>query len=215
MAQLLIGPRVFVLGSALALVLFAAGFVVFAGSLESGRTRVVRNADGIVVLTGGAARIEAGVELLSQGRAKRLLISGVHATTTRTELRRHFPEDAALFRCCIDLDRHALNTTGNAMQARSWSRAQGFTSLIVVTSSYHMPRTMVELRRAMPHIRLSPFTVMPRGQSLKTWWSDSGTARLLFMEYTKYVPALARRSVEWATGSESGAPALNAAVEHP
>ena len=50
-----------------------------------------RNADGIVVLTGGASRISDAIELLAAGRGKRLLISGVHRTTTAAEIARIAP----------------------------------------------------------------------------------------------------------------------------
>ena len=215
MARFLISFRVVLIGLTLALGLFAAGYIMFANMIVADRTMPARKADGIVVLTGGTARIEAGVELLSQGHAKRLLISGVHRTTTRAELERLFPQGSALFRCCIDLDRRALNTLGNAAEARSWAQAHRFSSLIVVTSSYHMPRTMIELRRAMPGIELIPFTVVSSKMSAATWWTDAGTARLLFVEYVKYLPALARSQTERLTGARGDSPTLGAAAKRP
>lgn len=215
MARLLNGLRKILIGLTLGLCLFAIGFVIFANTIETTGTNPARKADGIVVLTGGTARIEAGVELLSRGRAKRLLISGVHQTTTREELRRLFPQGGALFRCCIDLGRRALNTTGNAIEAQNWAKAQNFNSLIVVTSSYHMPRTMVELRHTMPGIELIPYTVEPNKVRLKAWWSDADTARLLFVEYVKYLPALVRSRAERLTGARSDTATFGAAAKRP
>jgi len=215
MARLLNGLRVVLIGLMIALGLFAIGFVVFANTIDTARTGPARMADGIVVLTGGTARIEAGVDLLSRSRAKRLLISGVNRSTTREELRRLFPQGGALFRCCIDLGRRALNTTGNAIEAQNWAQAKNFTSLIVVTSSYHMPRTMVELRRAMPEIELIPYAVEPNKMRLKAWWTDSNSARLLFVEYVKYLPALARSRAERLAGVRGDVATFGAAAERP
>ena len=58
----------------------------------------------MVVLTGGAGRIDEALRLMDGKQAKRLLISGVHpdvATKTLLTLTGHSKE---LFDCCIDLD---------------------------------------------------------------------------------------------------------------
>ena len=50
------------------------------------KCRKSANADAIVVLTGGQARVSEAVRLLEEGHANRLLISGVHPGTTREQL---------------------------------------------------------------------------------------------------------------------------------
>ena len=122
------------------------------------------------------------------GKAKRLLISGVHTKTTRDELSKQEPAAAHLFECCIDLDRRAQNTADNATETRSWVGQQGFASLIVVTSSYHMPRTLVELERVLPRVTLLPYAVVPDSFKVGIWWASPSTLRLLFLEYFKYLP---------------------------
>ena len=81
-----------------------------------------------MVLTGGASRIADAIDLLAAGRGKRLLISGVHRTTTTTEIARINPRYQGLVACCVDLDYSAVNTVGNAIETRRWARARGFTS---------------------------------------------------------------------------------------
>ena len=84
-----------------------------------------RNADGIVVLTGAASRIPDAIELLAAERGKRLLISGVHRATSAREIARLTPLYSKYFTCCIDLDRSALNTFGNAFETETLgARAQ-------------------------------------------------------------------------------------------
>ncbi|WP_315855223.1 YdcF family protein [Chenggangzhangella methanolivorans] len=121
-----------------------------------------------------------------------MLISGVHPETTERELARAQPDYAAFARCCVDLGRRALNTAGNAVETRRWAVGHGFRSLIVVTSGYHMPRTMMELAREMPNVELIPYAVVTDRLKGEHWWRDLDTARLLAGEYVKYVAALVR-----------------------
>lgn len=118
-------------------------------------------ADGIVVVTGGADRIEVALQLLSDGAAERLLISGVHDQTTARSLVTRTQADPALFDCCVDLDHDALDTAGNARETARWAQEQGFSSLLVVTSAYHIPRTTSEIARLLPGVELIPFPIVP------------------------------------------------------
>lgn len=174
--------------------ILALGFLGFVRLINS--TPPVRpdTADGIVVLTGGDSRVSEAIRLLAAGRGRRLLISGVHPETTETMLGRVNPEAKRLLTCCIDLDRNARDTIENADETRRWLRERGFRSVIVVTSSYHMPRGLVELRRALPRLKLIPHPVKPSKLQLKAWWTHAGTFRLLASEFVKYLASLARCS---------------------
>jgi uncharacterized SAM-binding protein YcdF (DUF218 family) len=181
-------------------VLLGAGFLWFVLRVPSDEVALDRNADGIVVLTGGASRILDGVELLAAGRGKRLLISGVHRGITTGEIARTVPEHARLLACCVDLDHSAVNTVGNAVETRRWVNNRGFRSLIVVTSSYHMPRTLVELGWQMPDVELIPFPVISEKLRHEPWWS-AASMRLLWFEYMKYLVAQVRTRLEPASAS--------------
>ena len=166
-----------------------------------------RNADGIVVLTGGSSRVSDAIELLAAGYGKRLLISGVHPTNGVQDISRPLPDSHRWLACCVDLDRSAINTRSNAAEARRWAREHGFRSLIVVTSNYHMPRAMVELSHAMPDVDLIPFAVV--GDKWRT--SRGGPVahfRLLLSEYAKYLAAemrvrLASLGLDLATDADN------------
>jgi uncharacterized SAM-binding protein YcdF (DUF218 family) len=170
------------------------GFLVFAHAATSEGAMPPPKADGIVALTGSAPRILVAARLLADGRARRLLVTGVNRQTTVEELRRLTGLDQRLFECCVDLGYEARNTTGNAEEARTWADAHRFSSLIVVTSGYHMPRSLAELGRVMPDILLIPYPVHGHRHTEK-WWRSLGTLRVLVAEYVKFIPAAARFAV--------------------
>ena len=113
-----------------------------------------------MALTGAAGRIPDAIELLAAERGKRLLITGVHRDTRAREIARLTPLYAKYFRCCIDLGRDALNTFGNALETKRWAVEHNFNSLIVVTSNWHMPRAMAEIRHQLPFATLIAYPVV-------------------------------------------------------
>jgi uncharacterized SAM-binding protein YcdF (DUF218 family) len=177
---------------ALAFVGAGFGFIGFLSQLRGAEEKPARNADGIVVLTGGSSRVSDAMELLAAGYGKRLLISGVHPTNNVNDISRTLPDSHKLLKCCVDLDRSAIDTRGNAAETRRWAKERGFKSLIVVTSNYHMPRAVVELSHAMPDVTLIPFAVVGDRWRDEPWWTSGVTLRLLLSEYAKYIAAEVR-----------------------
>ena len=175
----------------LAVVMLVIGFFIFTGSIERSQLEP-RTADGIAVLTGGAARIDKAMKLLTQQKAKRLLITGVNRTTSTEELKQLASQGDQLFSCCVDIDKEARNTIDNATETSQWVARNHYTSVIVVTSNYHMPRALAELARVMPGVTLIPYSVVDNNVHLDRWWTYPGTTKLLISEYLKYLPALAR-----------------------
>lgn len=162
-------------------------------------------ADGIVVLTGGSDRIAGGIGLLSEARGKRLLITGVNPNTTQRDIRRNLSVRTELFDCCIDLGYTALNTLGNAVETGKWAHGNDFSSLIVVTSSYHMPRTLMELGRELPKAALIAHPVTTERLDFDRWWSDHQTASIVVKEYAKYLLALVRIRLRTSTADTTAA----------
>ncbi|HEY0224692.1 MAG TPA: YdcF family protein [Pseudolabrys sp.] len=181
---------------AVAVLLLAGGFFWFAGTIPGDESLSDRKADGIVVLTGAASRIPDAIELLAAERGKRLLITGVHRATSAKEIARLTPLYSKFFTCCIDLDRSALNTFGNALETKRWAHEHNFASLIVVTSNWHMPRAMAELSHQLPEVTLIPYPVMSEKVKVEPWWQNLDTARFLLAEYLKYLFALGRMGID-------------------
>lgn len=184
--------------SVLLLILAAAwlgGLVVFAESIPDRPEDDGRTTDAIVVLTGGSGRIDLGLELLAKDRAKKLFVSGVPRGVLSAELpglANATPEQMA---CCVVLGHQADDTIGNARETAAWMMAEGFHSMRLVTSNYHMPRSLLEMRRAMPGVEILPYPVIPEAVRQNDWWRWPGTTMLLVTEYSKYLLALAR---QWA-----------------
>src|SRR5205085_1576094 len=173
-----------------------AGFFVFIGSLDRFERSPESRADGIVALTGGSQRIGDAIDLLAKGYGRRLLITGVNERTSRDEIARLNPGQRRLFDCCVDLDYRARNTIGNALETRRWMENQHFRSLIVVTSNYHMPRTLLELESALPGARKVPFAVVNDTVHPDAWWKSPATAKLLASEYVKFLAGWLRTRME-------------------
>jgi uncharacterized SAM-binding protein YcdF (DUF218 family) len=186
------GVRLLFDAALFSLVLLIIGFIVFANGIEREQRLPQQTADGIAVLTGGASRIDQAMKLLAEGKAKRVLITGVNRTTTVEELKQLASQGGEYFTCCVDIDKQALNTIDNATETSEWVAQHRYGSIIVVTSNYHMPRALAELARVMPAVRLIPYPVVDNNVQLDPWWSYPGTTKLLLSEYLKYLPALGR-----------------------
>ncbi len=170
-----------------AVVAGAAGFLLFASQIAMDQPILQRNADGMVVLTGGADRVADAIRLLRDGHARRLLITGVRPGTSAVEIARHAAESTRLMECCVDLGYAALNTASNAVETANWVQARGIHgSIIVVTSNYHMPRALVEMRRQLSGIELVPYVVVPERMRDHVWWDDFELFRIVASEYVKY-----------------------------
>ena len=146
--------------------------------------------DAIVVLTGGSLRLRTGVELLHEGKARVLFISGVDGRVGLDEVLRSAGEKARKWLlCCVVLGQEAENTSGNAIETAQWMRGQGFHSLRLVTSWWHMPRSLLDFERAMPDLEIVPHPVFPEHFEQQSWWSRRGMPSAVIGEYGKYLAA--------------------------
>lgn len=194
---------------------FVGGFALFATHVSQLSTpEDPPPADAIIVLTGGQARLDAAIALLKLGKGERLLISGVHPSTSSRMLQAATGGDKALFSCCVDIDRAALDTVGNAEESVKWVRTHAYGRVILVTNNYHMPRSLLELGRLLDREELEPYPVVNANLENGGWMVRPDALRVLFTEYNKYLVALARGVVPYHP-VDSGPVIKASAAEQP
>jgi len=176
------------------LLIWACGLLAFAQRVErSTPPPEPAVADAVVALTGASdLRLEAAARLLERGKGKRLLISGVNREASRDDILEVSRAVKPIYDCCVDLGYTAADTIGNAEEIADWARRKDYTRIIVVTSDYHMPRSILEIRAAMPEATLVEYPVITGPVEVRRWWRKPGDARRLTVEYCKYLAILAR-----------------------
>lgn len=183
--------------------LWVGGLFLFAADIPAQFQDDGQNTDGIVVLTGGTRRLETGLALLAAKRAKKLFVSGVHHGTDVAELMRVYRTDPRLLDCCLKLGYTADDTMGNARETAEWAAAENMKSIRIVTSNYHMRRSLFELERLLPNVRLVPHPVVPDHVKSTRWWNWPGSTNLIIGEYNKYL--LAGLRLRWTKIAEPDA----------
>jgi uncharacterized SAM-binding protein YcdF (DUF218 family) len=178
------------------LMIWCVGLLAFSARVDAFTPMAEpEKADGIVALTGVSAdRIKEAMKLLEEGKAKRMLVSGVNRDATRDDIRGVARATRRIYDCCVDLGFQAADTLGNARETAAWVRAKGYDSLIVVTSDYHMPRSLLELHAALPGVKLTAYAVKTDNLDAKHWWRTAASARRMIMEYNKYLAILSREA---------------------
>jgi uncharacterized SAM-binding protein YcdF (DUF218 family) len=156
------------------ILLYVLGYALFVVMLP--QPAGDRRTDAVVVVTGGAGRIERGLDTLRRRLASRMLISGVQRTVRPEELAVRHRVDPALFACCIDLGREAIDTRSNADEVARWMERRRFRSLRLITTDWHMPRARFELARQSPNIDVMSDAIQSRPNFTQ-----------LFTEYNKYL----------------------------
>ncbi len=178
----------------LIILVWCIGFTRFVESIPRAESVSDVQADAIVVLTGGAQRLGAGFRLLREGKGKLLFVSGVNEDVRPVELHAlavlHESAQAAdLPKCCVELGFKAMDTKGNGSEIAAWVQAKNMKSLIMVTSNYHMPRAYLEIRAALPGLRIYRHHVVAPTVMLEAWWRWPGSLALLAGEYQKLLLA--------------------------
>jgi uncharacterized SAM-binding protein YcdF (DUF218 family) len=148
--------------------------------------------DAIVVLTGGRLRVETALDLLGAGRAQKLFISGVNPRVDRGELLRAEGWTGGDDPGRIALGREAENTFGNARETADWMHQEGYRSLRLVTSWYHMRRSLLEFERAMPDTLIVAEPVFAGHSESEPWSGWFGIAMVTIGEYDKFLAAFLR-----------------------
>lgn len=145
------------------------------------------SADCAVVLTGGSNRVREGLDLLSRGQVKKLIISGVFANATLRDIFPLWPFYGDVSEKDVVLDRRSTTTFGNAQQTLPLVEALACRDVAVVTSNFHMYRALQTFHASYPEtIQLIPFAVNPGRAETNTWEISTEVLKSLFYSLWAY-----------------------------
>ncbi len=153
---------------------------------NSVKSQPAKSADGIVVLTGDSKRITTAMDVLNSRMGERLLISGVNQNVSRDTLEHKVTGKSRTFSCCVDLDYLSMDTRDNAEYASYWANFHEFDRLLVVTSDYHMPRSLLMMKRSMPRLDIIPAAVPSLAAADKSL-AGLALSPIILREFSKYL----------------------------
>jgi uncharacterized SAM-binding protein YcdF (DUF218 family) len=171
------------------LMFWVIGWMWFAASVVSMKPQAQDiKTDAIIVLTGGDGRVNEGLNLLSQGKAEKLFVSGVNEKVTPQELVSFWKGDQSKILCCLTLGYIAETTASNATESQQWIRKNNVKSIRLVTSNYHMARSSLMFHTAIPDLQIYKHPVISKEFQpwSKRFWI------LTFQEYNKVLAAWLR-----------------------
>lgn len=157
-----------------------------------------KKADAIVVLTGGSARLDAGLYLFKSGQGDTLFISGVGKGVKLNDLlikANYSTEERQEIIGMSDrifLGFNANNTKENAQEVKKFIFQNEYKNYYLVTASYHILRAEKEMESVMPGIEVFPYPVFTDNFKINKWWMHGSTFSLLIVEYLKYIAVSAR-----------------------
>jgi len=148
----------------------------------------------IVILTGGTNRIKDGFDIIKKFDEKskykiKILVSGTGKGFTKLSLQNKLGSDfdLKLIKCCVELDAISQNTYSNAKQTLKWSTKNNIKEFILITSNYHMPRSILEFKNKMPNIRILTYPIKPRKHEINNWLNSFENFSLIFYEFCKFI----------------------------
>ncbi len=169
--------------------LWFVGLIYFASHITQPPSVSSERTEAIVVWTGATHRLAVGFELLDQGLSERLFISGVHPFVKIETLIPSTMKGADLSQAKsrTTLGYKATNTGGNALETKEWMQKHNLRSIRLVTSTYHMPRSLLEMKKVAPNLTIVPHPVIPEEYKSNIWWLDKNLFLLTITEYSKYL----------------------------
>ena len=164
--------------------IWLGGFIWFTlSSIMISPYAIEKTTDAIVVPTGGDKRILTGLALFSSGSAAHLFITGVHPDVNTDKIKALWKGDVSLPPCCLTLGYKALTTAQNAKETREWLIKEGYSSIRLVTSNYHIRRAMLEFKHALPGIEIIAHPIKQTGLNATKFYFWT----LFFSEYHKTI----------------------------
>ena len=165
-------------------IIWFSGFCLFNRKINSYPLDYTTKTDAIVALTGGTNRIFESIKILNEGLSDKLFISGVSEKTTIKDIQKA-AKIQALDESKITLGKKAHNTIENASEAFEWIKDNDVEYIRLVTSYYHIPRSLQEFKLYGLRKKILPHPVYSQNVP-REWWKNWGTFKLIASEYNKY-----------------------------
>lgn len=171
-----------------------AGFLAFNYNINNYKIDMQTKTDAIVALTGGKNRIAEAAQMMDKGLAKKMFISGVQKDTSLKEISRiqkvNMPPKGK-----IEMEDKSTNTVENAIETNEWIKKNNVKSIRLVTSNYHIPRSVEEFRALNPKLLIIIHPVYSENVSSQ-WWKNKGSFCLLASEYNKFLYVYVRNKLK-------------------
>lgn len=173
-------------------ILFICLLLLVTGFFAAGRfltlTQPPKQADAIIVLSGGKGRIEKAAELYKAGYAPYIILSNSKESASssgdmlQTALNLGIPQDV------IYTENAAESTYQNAEFTLPIMKEHDFQSAIVVSSDFHMRRVKLLFDRVYKKSEIElTYIGSASGYNAKFWWSDRKSREITFNEYIKMI----------------------------
>ena len=153
----------------------------------------------VVILTGGTNRIKEGFEVIYKLDKKsisnlKVLVSGTGKGFSKLSLQEKLNPnfDLRLIECCVKLDSVSQNTYSNAVETSKWVSKNNIKEILLITSNYHIPRSILEFQNKMPNLKILYYPIIPKKHQINKWLKSFETFSLIFIEYCKYIIANVR-----------------------
>lgn len=177
--------KLIISGGFLVAAVWLGGFIAFANQINHYPLDDKTHTEAIVVLTGGRNRISEAIKAYNQGLSKKLFISGVEKNTSLAAISHEqdvtFPKEKAVM-----LEKKSTNTIENAIETRSWIKQNDIKSIRLVTSNYHIPRSLQEFQHQNPNLKIVVHPVYS-DYVAKEWWKSIRSFYLIASEYNKFL----------------------------
>ena len=169
--------------ASLIILFFIYGLIFFFKKIQYNEINFNPQTDGIAVLTGGKGRINLGLELFNKNKNLKLIISGVDKKVSDKSI---IPNDF-LNKSNITIDKDSESTYQNAKIVNNWATKYKLKNVSIITSYYHMPRSMILMQLLVPSVNFYAYPVKKKVSNKISFKEDIFYYFFLSEEYIKYL----------------------------
>lgn len=176
---------IYVLGfifAVFALALFLGGIYLIWDAKHSFAENIQKPCDNIVILTGGRYRIRHLLKIIRDSKnvkPKNIFISGVYSKTSLKDIliaNMNLNDHQWLEKvehCNFVLGKNARNTLENAEEVDKWVKKNSINQIVLITSDYHMRRSIIMLKYRNPELEIIPCSVRNQSKRYRTYLEEA------------------------------------------